>query len=69
MTIDINKLGPEVVGIVGLISDSFHGQISTFISAHPQISMWAAIAVVILNKFATPPSTVPAVNPPQGPAA
>lgn len=60
MTVDLSKLYPEILAILGLLSDQFGTQISAFVAGNPKLAMAAAVGAFILNKFATPPTVTPA---------
>lgn len=60
MQVELNKLYPEILAIIGLLSDSFGTQISAFVAGNPKAAMACAVAAFILNKFAAPPTVTPA---------
>lgn len=56
MTVDLSKLYPEIIAILGLLYDSFGNQITAFVTANPKVAAIAAVVAFIANKFATPPT-------------
>lgn len=52
---DIQKLWPEIMVILGGLSDVFHGQISLFIAGHPILAMVMTSLLMLLSKFQQSP--------------
>lgn len=52
---DMKKLWPEMMVILGGLTDVFHGQISTFIVGHPTVAMGISAVLMLLSKIQQSP--------------
>lgn len=65
MQVDTSKLIPEMLAVIGLLSDQFHGQLTQFITNNPKVAMVAAVVAFVANKFVAPPTPAAGPVPPK----